>query len=108
MRSFFERHWWRMLCVLLACLLLVFVRRIPPDRLPTNPRVTQENCERIKPGMTLKQVEEILGPPSENWPNNEKIWTNRNEDMFYGFVVIFDKSGLVLGSKMTASSKVGR
>jgi hypothetical protein len=33
--------------------------------LPTNPHITQVNFERIKKGMTRREVEAILGPPGD-------------------------------------------
>jgi hypothetical protein len=114
MSSFFARHWWWIVivAVLLVCLPVVFVRRVLPRRLPTNPRVTFENCLRIKAGMTLKQVEEILGPaePETYWsgtpgfwkptPGYFKDWHNRDGDTFYCISVAFDKSGLVEDATM--------
>src|SRR5579885_1993669 len=105
MPSLFERHWWSIAVGLLACLLLI-VRHVPPDRLPTSPRTTWENCwensKRIKPGMTLKQIEEILGPaPAQTYwhaspggykptPDFDKCWQYRDGDCVYSISVSFD------------------
>jgi hypothetical protein len=47
----------------LAGLALVVGLLLLTDRLLWQPRLTEDNVRRIRPGMTLEQVEAILGPP---------------------------------------------
>jgi hypothetical protein len=56
MPSFVRRYCWWILVILMASVPLGYRRPVSPM---SNPRVTRENDERIKPGMTLKQVEEV-------------------------------------------------
>jgi outer membrane protein assembly factor BamE (lipoprotein component of BamABCDE complex) len=73
----------------------------------SNPRITRENYERITPGMTLKQVEEILGPPTDAYLANKtprfikptpgfiRRWASHNDDYQVAISVSFDMSDLV-------------
>jgi hypothetical protein len=49
--------------VSVALLLGVAARQV--FYLPGNPRITEANFERIKPGMSRAEVEAILGPPGD-------------------------------------------
>jgi hypothetical protein len=44
--------------------------------LPHGGRVTRENCERIKAGMTEAEVRGILGKPWDNWLLDQEGPTN--------------------------------
>jgi hypothetical protein len=52
-----------LLAVSLAVLAVVAARPILLP--PTNPRITEANFERIERGMTLANVEALLGPPGD-------------------------------------------
>jgi hypothetical protein len=71
-----------------------------------NPNITGESCEQIKPGMTQREVESILGCPAGDYRKNKghrfgitglpppprgQLWFGR-EGMV---VVIFDENGRV-------------
>jgi hypothetical protein len=77
--------------VLLA-LLVVLVLAVGLVFLPGN-RVTKENCERIKPGMTEAEVRAILGKPYGNslldpdLPSFPEVW-----DLFVELEVARDQS----------------
>jgi hypothetical protein len=65
----------RTLLVLLAGLAVVVAARVivlwqQPDR------ITRENCDRIREGMTRAEVEAILGPPGDytTWPTDITRW----------------------------------
>ena len=47
----------------LAGLALVALALLLTDRLLWQPGLTESNVRRLRPGMTLEQVEAILGPP---------------------------------------------
>jgi hypothetical protein len=51
------------LAVVLAVLTLAATRTLSPPQ--SAARITSENCDRIKPGMTLAEVKAILGPPGD-------------------------------------------
>jgi outer membrane protein assembly factor BamE (lipoprotein component of BamABCDE complex) len=53
--------------VLLALLFAVVAAAVGLVCLPRGSRVTRENCERIKKGMTMGEVRAILGEP---WRDN--------------------------------------
>jgi hypothetical protein len=56
----------RLLGVLVVSVLVLLAVAVKPILLPAgNPRLTQENFERIKEGMQMKEVEAILGPPGD-------------------------------------------
>jgi hypothetical protein len=51
-------------CLWLAGLALVALALLLTDRLLWRPGLTEDNVRRLRPGMTLAEVEELLGP----WP----------------------------------------
>jgi hypothetical protein len=57
----------RKLLLALAGLVAVVALAASVTSSPPQPasRITPENCDRIKPGMTLAQVKAILGPPGD-------------------------------------------
>jgi hypothetical protein len=56
---------WLLAVLAVALLLLLAVAARPLLFPPTNARLTEENCRRIQPGMRLKEVVAILGPPGD-------------------------------------------
>jgi hypothetical protein len=66
----FRKRWvgWGLVGLLLAAMTLAFW--------PLSPGITRANCERIQEGMTLAEVESILGgPPRSDVPNNPDVRT---------------------------------
>jgi hypothetical protein len=56
----------RLLVVLAVSALVLLVVAAKPILFPAgNPRLTQENFDRIKEGMSREEVEAILGPPGD-------------------------------------------
>jgi len=63
--------------------------------LPPQPGVTKANFDRVKPGMTLAEVEQILGPTVTNDPESANnpicVWQEANGA---GAVIFFSKERL--------------
>jgi outer membrane protein assembly factor BamE (lipoprotein component of BamABCDE complex) len=73
-----KKRWITLAGILAACvcLTLAVLAMLPP-----HPGVTLANIERIEDGMTLAEVEKILGGPAEySFNQRRKIlgWTNHN------------------------------
>jgi hypothetical protein len=51
-------------CLWLAGLALVVAALLLTDRLLWQPGLTEDNVRRLRPGMTLAEVEELLGGPA--------------------------------------------
>jgi hypothetical protein len=72
--------WLRRWAVLMTLLVVAVAVAVGLVFLPSN-RVTRENCERIKEGMTEAEVRDILGKPWENSlldpdePEPETFWS---------------------------------
>jgi hypothetical protein len=72
----------------LSALLLVVVTTIGGTFLlrARDYRITQANCHRIKPGMSLEEVEAILGPPGDYtaWPQINEGGTSPAYYLWWG------------------------
>jgi hypothetical protein len=74
------------------------VRRCP---LPTRDRVTEDNYKKIKEDMSKRDVESILGKPTEDDPVSPRdptggtgcLWRGRNHSTIY---LRFDKEGKIV------------
>ncbi|SRR5260370_18863774 len=87
----------RLVCMFLVAIILsaafAFCLIIPGGT------ITKANCDRIRTGMTEREVEEILGGPAtetHRWPGDLdeariKIWSARDASI----LVYFDANGLV-------------
>jgi outer membrane protein assembly factor BamE (lipoprotein component of BamABCDE complex) len=66
----------------LAGLALVAGALLPTDRLLWQPGLTQDNVRRIRPGMTLAEVEALLGGPAAEtidwWAVSESLGNSRS------------------------------
>jgi hypothetical protein len=74
-------HW---LLPVLAVSVFVLLAAPKPILMPAgNPRLTKENFERIKEGMTLEEVEAILGLPgdSRTRPPEDDAYFVSSEDL---------------------------
>jgi hypothetical protein len=82
-----KKKWWIIAAATIAgCIGLALI--IPALR-PPRPGVTKGNFDRIEIGMTRAEVEEILGPPTEDFPRgvlalglgiDGPIWENDRGD----------------------------
>ena len=74
MWRFAKRYRFLILSVLVACLVLSRTGLFSFIGLG-GVRTGQDKCDRIQPGMTLQQVEDILGPPSKDWGDGVSTWS---------------------------------
>jgi hypothetical protein len=90
MWKFAKRYRYWILGLAVACLFLVRTGLVPSILLG-EARISQANCDRIGPGMTLEQVEAILGVPRRDWGEGAKLWVGPDGVIF----VDFDENGKV-------------
>jgi hypothetical protein len=79
-----------------------FAVRMRPDGslIAVEQRLTKENAARVVPGMTVKEVRELFGPPSQIWQGSlmqRDVWDYPMlvDNRLFDFYVQFSTDGIV-------------